>query len=55
MADYQYQPDMNDPVTKLRAAMDNMDGMALMLALTPSLTYFITYHSGSYSNLCYSA
>jgi general transcription factor 3C polypeptide 5 (transcription factor C subunit 1) len=26
MADYQYQPDMNDPVAKLRVAMDNMDG-----------------------------
>lgn len=26
MVDYQYQPDMNDPVSKLRVAMDNMDG-----------------------------
>jgi hypothetical protein len=26
MVDYQYQPDMNDPVAKLRVAMDNMDG-----------------------------
>lgn len=26
MVDYQYQPDMNDPVVKLRLAMDNMDG-----------------------------
>ncbi|ETW84234.1 hypothetical protein HETIRDRAFT_123874 [Heterobasidion irregulare TC 32-1] len=25
MADYQFQPDMNDPVTKLRMAMSNMD------------------------------
>ncbi|KAG5643766.1 hypothetical protein DXG03_009645 [Asterophora parasitica] len=25
MVDYQYQPDMNDPVSKLRTAMDNMD------------------------------
>ncbi|GLB33609.1 putative RNA polymerase III transcription factor (TF)IIIC subunit [Lyophyllum shimeji] len=25
MVDYQYQPDMNDPVSKLRVAMDNMD------------------------------
>jgi general transcription factor 3C polypeptide 5 (transcription factor C subunit 1) len=29
MADYQYQPDMNDPVAKLRLAMDNMDGESL--------------------------
>ncbi|CAK5276014.1 unnamed protein product [Mycena citricolor] len=27
MADYQYQPDANDPVTKLRTAMDIMDGI----------------------------
>ena len=27
MVDYQFQPDMNDPVAKLRIAMDNMDGM----------------------------
>lgn len=26
MVDYQYQPDMNDPIAKLRSAMDNMDG-----------------------------
>jgi general transcription factor 3C polypeptide 5 (transcription factor C subunit 1) len=26
MADYQYQPDINDPVTKLRIAMEKMDG-----------------------------
>lgn len=27
MVDYQYFPDMDDSVTKLRLAMDNMDGM----------------------------
>ena len=26
MVDYQYQPDMDDPIAKLRSAMDNMDG-----------------------------
>lgn len=26
MADFQYQPDMSDPVAKLRLAMDTMDG-----------------------------
>lgn len=26
MVDYQYQPDMNDPIAKLRVAMENMDG-----------------------------
>lgn len=26
MADYQYQVDLNDPVAKLRLAMDKMDG-----------------------------
>lgn len=31
MADYQYQPDINDPVAKLRTAMDNMDGMTLCI------------------------
>ena len=28
LADFQYQPDMSDPVVKLRLAMDNMDGMS---------------------------
>lgn len=27
MIDYQYLPDEEDPVSKLRSAMDNMDGM----------------------------
>ena len=27
MADYQYQPDVTDPVVKLRDAMGRMDGM----------------------------
>ena len=31
MADFQYQPDMTDPVAKLRSAMDNMDGKYLLL------------------------
>jgi hypothetical protein len=31
MVDYQYQMDLNDPVAKLRLAMDNMDGMSLDL------------------------
>ncbi|KAJ7368086.1 RNA polymerase III transcription factor IIIC subunit-domain-containing protein [Mycena albidolilacea] len=35
MADYQYQPDMNDPVTKLRAAMDNMDVEAIRTYVIP--------------------
>ena len=26
MADFQYQPDMSDPVAELRKAMDSMDG-----------------------------
>ena len=26
MADFQFQPDMSDPVSKLRKAMDTMDG-----------------------------
>lgn len=30
MVDYQYQPDMSDPVSKLRVAMDNMDGMCVL-------------------------
>ncbi|KAJ7179308.1 RNA polymerase III transcription factor IIIC subunit-domain-containing protein [Mycena filopes] len=35
MADYQYQPDMNDPVTKLRLAMDNMDVEAIRTYAIP--------------------
>ncbi|KAJ7781467.1 RNA polymerase III transcription factor IIIC subunit-domain-containing protein [Mycena metata] len=35
MADYQYQPDMNDPVTKLRLAMDNMDVEAIRTYVIP--------------------
>lgn len=27
MVDYQYQVDMNDPVAKLRVAMNNLDGI----------------------------
>lgn len=26
MADYQFQPEMSDPVARLRLAMDRMDG-----------------------------
>ena len=26
MADYQFQPDMSDPIAQLRLAMDRMDG-----------------------------
>lgn len=26
MADFQYQPDMSDPMVQLRSAMDRMDG-----------------------------
>ncbi|KAG6886058.1 hypothetical protein C0993_004048 [Termitomyces sp. T159_Od127] len=35
MVDYQYQPDMNDPVAKLRVAMDNMDVDALLSYAIP--------------------
>ncbi|KAF5387778.1 hypothetical protein D9615_000215 [Tricholomella constricta] len=35
MVDYQYQPDMNDPVSKLRVAMDNMDVEALQSYVIP--------------------
>ncbi|KAJ7667797.1 RNA polymerase III transcription factor IIIC subunit-domain-containing protein [Mycena polygramma] len=35
MADFQYQPDMNDPVTKLRLAMDNMDVEAIRTYVIP--------------------
>ncbi|RDB23140.1 Transcription factor tau subunit sfc1 [Hypsizygus marmoreus] len=35
MVDYQYQPDMNDPVSKLRVAMDNMDVEALQAYTIP--------------------
>ncbi|KAG6886925.1 hypothetical protein C0992_001609 [Termitomyces sp. T32_za158] len=35
MVDYQYQPDMNDPVSKLRVAMDNMDVDTLLSYVIP--------------------
>jgi hypothetical protein len=38
MIDYQYFPDMNDSVAKLRLAMDNMDGMCLR----PVPCYFVS-------------
>ncbi|KAJ7283802.1 RNA polymerase III transcription factor IIIC subunit-domain-containing protein [Mycena rebaudengoi] len=38
MADYQYQPDMNDPVSKLRLAMDNMDVEAIRSYTIPPET-----------------
>ena len=31
MVDYQYLPDMRDPITQLRRAMDTMDGASLAL------------------------
>jgi general transcription factor 3C polypeptide 5 (transcription factor C subunit 1) len=33
MVDYQFQPDMNDPVAKLRLAMDKMDGTLPVLSI----------------------
>lgn len=41
MADYQYTPDMSDPIAQLRLAMDRMDGMFVRLAcmLSMSLTF----------------
>ena len=36
MADYHYQPDMNDPVAKLRSAMNNMDVDAIRRYTIPS-------------------
>ncbi|KAF7301453.1 hypothetical protein MIND_00710600 [Mycena indigotica] len=35
MADFQYQPDMNDPVSKLRVAMDNLDVDAIRSYVVP--------------------
>ncbi|TFK43137.1 RNA polymerase III transcription factor IIIC subunit-domain-containing protein [Crucibulum laeve] len=35
MVDYQYQPDMNDPVSKLRVAMDNMDVESIRTYVIP--------------------
>lgn len=35
MADYQYQPDMEDPISKLRVAMDNMDVESLFSYRVP--------------------
>jgi hypothetical protein len=41
MADFQYFPDMDDPIAKLRMAMNKMDGMtAFFLVLS-------THSSGS--------
>lgn len=34
MADYQYQPDENDPVSKLRDAMGRMDGMSNIIMIS---------------------
>lgn len=31
MADFQFQPDAEDPITKLRMAMEHMDGMCSLL------------------------
>ena len=33
MIDYQYFPNVDDPVAKLRSAMDNMDGLCLRVVL----------------------
>lgn len=40
MVDYQYQIDMNDPVAKLRLAMDNMDGTSLWLSSHFNVSYW---------------
>jgi hypothetical protein len=42
MADYQFQPDMNDPVAKLRRAMDSMDGeVSIVVLLAPGMLIHI--------------
>lgn len=33
MVDFQYTPNMNDPIAKLRTAMDSMDGMVYYSAV----------------------
>ena len=35
MADYQFQPYIDDPVARLRLAMDNMDGNSIQLMARP--------------------
>jgi len=37
MADYQFQPDMNDPLAQLRLAMDRMDGKQFFSWLTSGI------------------
>jgi general transcription factor 3C polypeptide 5 (transcription factor C subunit 1) len=39
MADYQYQPDSNDPVVKLRRAMDDMDGRAPIMIFSTGYSH----------------
>ena len=41
MADFQYFPDMDDPVAKLRMAMNGMDGVATFSSLLDVLHSFI--------------
>jgi hypothetical protein len=40
MADFQYTPDMNDPISKLRVAMDTMDGIVSSPLCPHPLTRF---------------
>ncbi|KAG6855045.1 hypothetical protein C0991_005974 [Blastosporella zonata] len=49
MVDYQYQPDMNDPVSKLRVAMDEMDVDALQSYVMPEekAEYTVTINGAS--------
>jgi hypothetical protein len=44
MADFQYFPDMEDPVAKLRMAMNKMDGMTAFFC---ALNSFMARHSGN--------
>ena len=52
MVDYQYQMDLNDPVAKLRLAMDNMDGMSLdLFSFYLSSTQHVCAQWKRYSNI----
>jgi hypothetical protein len=55
MADFQYFPDMDDPVAKLRMAMNEMDGMMAFSSLFCALNSFIWLYSGNLVLLLYVA
>lgn len=43
MADFQFQPESHDPLSRLRTAMDKLDGTQFSITFHPSLAQLLFY------------